>query len=170
MALSTANLSANSIKQALGVSSHKLIFYNANGTLKTLAELGAIVNKNGLSSYCPGATADEKLLNLLTYRRLSYFKGYAPVAGYLTASPGSLEFSDMIGDSANISINSDVNWNVTGAPAWLSITGGSGSNNGTITATTTSENGIGRDRIGTITITGGGYVRTVTVTQSYLRD
>jgi hypothetical protein len=169
MALATVNLSVNSIKQALGVSSAKLIFYNANGTLKTIAELGALVNKNGLSAYCPGATADEKLANLRTYRRFSYFKGYAPIAGYLTASPNSIEFSDMIGDSSIITINSNVNWNVTGAPTWLSIEGGSGSNNGTIKVTTTAENGTGHDRGGVITITGGGYVRTVSVTQFYLR-
>lgn len=86
--LATSNLSVNSIKTMLGVTSLRAIFYKGAGltTLKTVAELGATVNKIWLAAACPGANADAKLQNLLNDRKLSYFKGF----GYddnFTASP-----------------------------------------------------------------------------------
>jgi hypothetical protein len=76
--LVTSNLPVKTILQTLGVSSARAIFYKGTGltTLKTAAELGALVRAGGLSSYCPGATAEAKLGNLLADRKLSYFKGY----------------------------------------------------------------------------------------------
>lgn len=73
-----SNLPVKSILQTLGVASARAIFYKGAGltTLKTAAELGALVRAGGLSSFCPGATADAKLANLLADRKLSYFKGY----------------------------------------------------------------------------------------------
>lgn len=76
MALPTANLPVSQICSTLGVNSPKEIFYNG-ATLKTISELGALVSKNGLDpTYCPGADTDARLANLLSDRRLSYFKGY----------------------------------------------------------------------------------------------
>lgn len=76
MALTTSNLHVNSILSEFGVSTAKAIFYNGS-TLKTISQFGALVNKNNLSAtYCPGSTADARLQNLLTDRKLSYFKGY----------------------------------------------------------------------------------------------
>lgn len=76
--LATSNLSVNSILAMLGVTSAKAIFYKGVGlvTLKTLAELGATVNKLWLGTACPGATPDEKLTSLYNDRKLSYFKYY----------------------------------------------------------------------------------------------
>lgn len=76
--LPTSNLKVSQILTKLGASSPKGIFYNG-GSLKSLTKLGEMVNKNGLSDYCPGATPDDKLNNLLNHRKLSYFKGYNPV-------------------------------------------------------------------------------------------
>lgn len=76
--LPTSNMSVNVLLSMLGVTSPKAIFYKGVGliTLKTVAELGATVNKLWLGSACPGTTADEKLTNLLADRKLSYFKYY----------------------------------------------------------------------------------------------
>lgn len=78
MALATSNLRVSSIINVLGVSSTKRIFYNADGSAKTLAQLSQVVNKWGLnSSYNNGlANPDDKLNYLFTQRRLSCFKGY----------------------------------------------------------------------------------------------
>lgn len=83
----------------LGVSSVKAIFYNGT-TLKTVAQLGALVNKYGLSSYCPGSTVDTKLQNLLNDRKLSYFKGYSAVNNNFILSPsyGITFVTVMVGD------------------------------------------------------------------------
>ena len=48
---------------------------------------------------------------------------------------------------------------------WITVTPTSGSNDGTLTVTY-QENTTTSERIGTITVTGGGITRTVTVTQS----
>lgn len=87
MALPTSNLSVNLIYTTLGVSNGRDLFY-VGATLKTVAQLGLVVNKNGLNpAYCPGADADARLANLLADRKLSYFKGYDPIVpskyGYL---------------------------------------------------------------------------------------
>jgi len=77
-ALPTADLPVSLILSTLGVVTAKAIFYNGS-VLKTLTELGQIVRKEGLSSFCPGVDASAKLSNLLNDRRLSYFKGYEHV-------------------------------------------------------------------------------------------
>lgn len=125
--LATSDLSVKSLLTMLGVATPKAIFYNGS-TLRTAAELGAIVNKLWLGSACPGASADLKLATLLADRRLSYFKGY----GYddnLTLSPSygvSMVYTDSVNSktlSAGVSttvsdyaqnINSSVNINIGG--------------------------------------------------------
>jgi len=77
-ALPTSNLSVALILSTLGITSKdtKDIFY-LSGSLRSISNFGTIVNKNGLDpAYCSGATADDRLQNLLTYRNLSRFKGY----------------------------------------------------------------------------------------------
>jgi hypothetical protein len=74
--LTTSNLPVKSIVNALGVAKAKDIFYEADGTLRSELELKMIVNKWGLGVNCPGSDQDSKITNLLTDRKLSYFKGY----------------------------------------------------------------------------------------------
>ena len=82
-ALPTSNLSVDLILSTLGVTTAKDIFY-LSGSLRSISNFGTIVNKNGLDpAYCSGATADDRLQNLLTYRNLSRFKGYNPVTPYV---------------------------------------------------------------------------------------
>lgn len=125
MALPTSNLSVSLICSTLGVGTPREIFYNGS-TLRSLAGLGAIVKKAGLSpSYCPGLSDDERLENLLYYRKLSFFKGYDHNPGYLTASPMVLYFSasPTTGETINISINAGASWAVDYTSAsWIIAT------------------------------------------------
>lgn len=77
MKLATSNLSVKAIMQMLGTGGGvKAVFYSGS-TLRTISEFGTIVNKLWLDpNYCPGETPDARLQNLLTDRKLSYFKGY----------------------------------------------------------------------------------------------
>lgn len=66
-----------------------------------------------------------------------------------------------------ISITSNINWTVTGVPAWatLSATSGNGNQNIQITA---SANGTGVDRNAIITISGSGISKKITLNQQFL--
>jgi len=76
MALATSNLSVINIMNALELSQPKAIFRNSDDSLKTTDEIWECVNRWGLSSYCPGTNAGEKINNLRSDRNLKYFKGY----------------------------------------------------------------------------------------------
>lgn len=104
--LASSNLSVNSIKTMLNVTSLRTIFYKgvALDTLKSVAELGAVVNKLWLSSACPGANADAKLQNLLNDRKLSYFKGYGYSDNFTLSPAYGMTFTriEMTGLPTNI--------------------------------------------------------------------
>jgi hypothetical protein len=167
MILPTTNLSVETIILALGVSSGKAIFYNANGTLKSLAELELVVNKYGLSSYCPGSTTDEKLTNLRANRNLSYFKGYNTVYNSLEISTSSIVLGSFSTSSQTFTITSNVSWTITRSnTTYMSVTPSSGSGNATITVRALLKNDSGSTRqCGTLTISGGGISRYISVTQ-----
>lgn len=119
MALATSNLSVNSILTTLGVSTPRAIFYNG-GTLKSAAELAALVSKSGLSAACPGADADAKLANLLADRKLSYFKGYNHITNFLTVDPMQLVFDASGGSQyAFATANSGVTFSVSSNEDWV---------------------------------------------------
>ena len=82
----------------------------------------------------------------------------------LTVSPSNRSVSSASG-STTFSVTSNTSWTVTDDASWLTVSPGSGSNNGTLTATYT-ENTTTSQRVGTITVIGGGITRTVTVTQA----
>lgn len=128
--LPTSNLPAKSIINALGVAKAKDIFYEADGTLRSELELKMIVNKWGLSVYCPGLNQDSKIANLRTDRKLSYFKGYDH--NFRPASvTHRVDVSDF-GDTGTINVLADpsLSWTatVTNGGDWFYI---SGSNTGT---------------------------------------
>ena len=104
--LNYINLSVKSIKTALGVSSLRAIFYKETGltTLKTTAELGALVDKRWLGSACPGINDDAQLANLLADRKISYFKGY----GY--------DDNVLISPSYGVSLQINATW--IASPGW----------------------------------------------------
>jgi len=82
----------------------------------------------------------------------------------LTVTPSNQSVSNDSG-STTFSVESNINWIVSDNAEWLAVNPASGNNNGTLTATY-SENTTTSQRTGTITVTGGGITRTVTVTQA----
>ncbi len=85
-------------------------------------------------------------------------------APMLTVSPSDRPVSYAAGNTS-FSVTSNINWSISDDASWLTVSPSSGSNNETLTATYTENTTIGQ-RIGTITITGSGITRIVTVTQS----
>ncbi len=82
----------------------------------------------------------------------------------LTVSPSNQSVTNTSGNT-EFTVQSNTNWTLSDDSDWLTVSPASGSNNGTLTATYT-ENTTTSQRVGTITVTGGGITRTVTVTQS----
>ncbi len=82
----------------------------------------------------------------------------------LTVTPSDRQVSNNSG-SVPFYVTSNVSWNVTDHSSWLTVSPISGSGNGTLTATY-SANSSGDPRVGTITVTDGEIVNTVSVTQS----
>jgi hypothetical protein len=167
MILASSNLSVSTIIQALGVASAKAIFYNGDGSLKSAAQLEYVVNKNGLSSYCPGSTADEKLANLRANRNLSYFKGYNTSYNSLETSTSSIVLGGFSTSSQTFTITSNVSWTITrSSTTYMTVTPSSGSGNATITVRAALKNDSGYTRqCGSLTIEGGGISRYISVTQ-----
>ena len=81
----------------------------------------------------------------------------------LTVSPSSRSVSNAAG-STSFSVASNVSWSVSDDAGWMSFTPSSGSNNGTITVNY-DENTSSSSRTGTLTVSGGGITRNVTVVQ-----
>ncbi len=82
---------------------------------------------------------------------------------YLSVSPSSRNVSSDAGNTT-FSVSSNVSWSVNDDASWLSVSPTSGSNDGTLTATY-EENTTSSSRTGTITVTGGGITKQVTVVQ-----
>ena len=85
------------------------------------------------------------------------------LASELTVTPSDQQVPYTSG-STSFSVSSNTNWAVSDDASWLTVSPSNGSKNGTITATFT-ENTSTVARLGTITLTGGGITRTVTVRQ-----
>lgn len=163
MALPTANLSVNAIKAALGVATAREIFY-IGATLKTAAQLGALVSAAGLNpTYCPGADATARLANLLADRKLSYFKGYNPIIDYLSCTPISIYFPKE-GSGGSFEISSNLAWTITEAIGWLTLSAISGTGTAIITATALV-NGSTQNRMGSFTVQAPGFSKTINVEQ-----
>ncbi|MFN4256934.1 MAG: beta strand repeat-containing protein, partial [Saprospiraceae bacterium] len=81
----------------------------------------------------------------------------------LTVTPANRNVGQAAG-STTFDVTSNLSWTTTALDNWLSVTPGSGSNNGTLTVNFTANTGSG-PRVGTIRVTGGNLVRDVTVTQ-----
>ena len=82
----------------------------------------------------------------------------------LTVSPSNQSVTNISG-STTFAITSNTSWNVSDDATWLTVSPASGSDNSTLTATY-QENTTTSQRVGTITVIGGGITRTVTVTQA----
>ena len=82
----------------------------------------------------------------------------------LNLSPSVLSYTSAAA-SQTVSVSSNLAWSVTDDASWITVTPTSGNNNGSISVSV-SENSGSTARSGTVTVTGGAIVRTVSVTQS----
>ena len=89
----------------------------------------------------------------------------ATVTNFLTVSPSSISPTSSAGNTS-IAVSSNVSWTASESISWLTISGGSGSNNGLFTINHTANNNAG-SRTATVTVSGSGVSnQTVTVTQA----
>jgi mannan endo-1,4-beta-mannosidase len=88
----------------------------------------------------------------------------APSANNLTVSASSLSLA-AAASSASVSVTANVSWTVTDDQSWLSASPTSGSNNGSFSVSTAT-NGGAAARTGTVTVTGGGISRVISVSQA----
>ncbi|MCB9207934.1 MAG: T9SS type A sorting domain-containing protein [Ignavibacteriales bacterium] len=102
----------------------------------------------------------------VTYRNFKLYNLGGTTSDYLGISPPQQTVSSSSG-STNISVISNINWNISDNASWLTLSSNAGSNNGTINASFTQNTGTS-NRVATITATGGGMTRTATITQSGL--
>ena len=88
------------------------------------------------------------------------------VPGNLTVTPSNLNLNSTLGSNDVINVFSNESWTISNPVTWLSINPASGSNNGTVTATTNSDNLSGSNRSATLTFSASGLTdQTVNVTQ-----
>ncbi len=87
----------------------------------------------------------------------------AAAAFYMTVSPSDRPVSNTAG-STSFLVTSNGSWAAEDDADWITVSPISGSNDGTLTAEY-AENTNTYQRVGTITVSGGGITRTVTVTQ-----
>jgi mannan endo-1,4-beta-mannosidase len=85
-------------------------------------------------------------------------------ANNLSVSPTSLSFGAGA-SSSPVTVTSNLGWTVTDDQTWLSVSLPSGSNNGSF-AVNASANTAAASRAGTVTVSGAGLTRTVSVTQT----
>ncbi|HAB53650.1 MAG TPA: hypothetical protein DCE80_15995 [Ignavibacteriales bacterium] len=86
----------------------------------------------------------------------------------LTVSPSNQPVT-YEADSTKFTITSNTSWSVGDDATWLTVSPITGSNNDTLKVTF-EENTTSSERVGTITISGGGIIRSVKVTQEVPTD
>jgi hypothetical protein len=88
----------------------------------------------------------------------------AGAAANLTVDPLNRDVSNAAGQTT-FSVTSNISWTVSESVSWLSVSPTSGSDDGPLTVTY-DENTSTSERVGTISVSGGGITRNVNVTQS----
>jgi len=83
-------------------------------------------------------------------------------SSFLTLAPSSLSYGSSI-SSKTITVSSNTQWSVTSKPSWISISNGTGTNNGTFIAT--SQVNPGGARSGDIVVNSGGIPKSISVSQ-----
>jgi hypothetical protein len=87
------------------------------------------------------------------------------VTNQLSVTPSNRDVSSSSGNTT-FDVSSDVSWTVSESVSWItSVSPATGSNNGTLTVNYEA-NGTTSSRSGTVTVSGGGITRNVTVTQA----
>lgn len=88
----------------------------------------------------------------------------------LSVSPQNPKLTAEKGATGSFTITANSSWNISGIPAWLSLSATQGTNTTTITLTTTEMNFDDKARTASLTITAGTKSTVVTVTQDPLFD
>ena len=88
----------------------------------------------------------------------------ASTANSLTVAPTSFSFASAA-STGNATVTANVSWTVSDDQAWISTSSASGSGNGSFTVSASVNTGA-TPRTGTVTVTGGGFTRTIGVTQA----
>jgi hypothetical protein len=84
----------------------------------------------------------------------------------LSISPASANINSTIGSNQIFTITSNLNWTVSNPVSWLNLSANSGTGNGAITATATSDNLTGSNRTASLTFSATGVSdQFVTITQ-----
>jgi mannan endo-1,4-beta-mannosidase len=89
---------------------------------------------------------------------------FAQVGDSLNVSPTSLSFGAGA-SSSPATVTANVGWTVTDNQTWLSVAPTSGTNNGSFTVSATANNAT-TNRSGTVTVSGNGISRAITVMQA----
>jgi hypothetical protein len=84
---------------------------------------------------------------------------------YLDVNTSSLTLGSESGSTNSFIISSNVSWTVDESAAWLSVSPTSGTNNGTVTVEAISANTSSSNRNTTVTVSGEGITRILSVTQ-----
>ncbi len=89
---------------------------------------------------------------------------FGTVSNNLAVSTATLSFGSAAA-STPVTVTANVSWSVTDSASWLSVSPTSGNNNGSFTVSATANTGT-TSRSGTVTVSGGGLSRAISVTQS----
>ncbi|UII21517.1 cellulase family glycosylhydrolase [Fulvivirga ligni] len=120
-----------------------------------------------------GGLLDNQWANIVTWKMNKLIPYLAPEIPNGTVSPpqdqlvvstSNLTFSATAG-TQNVDVSANISWSATSSATWLSVSPANGSNNGTLTISTTANSGS-TARTGTITVSGSGITRTINVSQS----
>ena len=138
-----------------------------NATWLTVSPASGTENGAIIANYSENTTTSQRVGTITVTgggitRTVTVTQAAAPFT--LTVSPSNQSVTNASG-STTFTITSNTSWNVSDDATWLTVSPASGSGDTNLTATY-QENTTTSQRVGTITVTGGGITRTVTVTQS----
>ena len=92
-----------------------------------------------------------------------YHYAGSTVFSSLSVSVSSLSYTSGL-VSKSVSVSSNVSWAVTDNQSWITVSPASGTNNGSFTVTCAANSSTSM-RSGTVTITGGGITKTISISQ-----
>jgi mannan endo-1,4-beta-mannosidase len=82
----------------------------------------------------------------------------------LTVTPSSMDFIASGASAQTVTVSSNVSWTVSKSHSWISTSSTGGSNNGSFSVSVSNNTGAARS--GSVTVSGGGMTRTISVAQA----
>jgi hypothetical protein len=165
--VATAGSYTVSFRMASGATGGTIQLRNSGGTVLTSATVGGTGGWQTWTTINATATLSAGTQTLRLHASTAGYNinwvQFASAGNSLTVSPTSLSVGSAAGNST-ISVTSNVAWTVTDNQTWITTSATSGSNNGSFTVGVTANTGAART--GTVTVTGGGFTRTINVSQA----